>query len=151
MQVKGFGDKSKARLSSYITVEGQSRRGKGPFARKPPSKASEVQPQHGQLTAERREPPPRRPHFFDEGDLDANATRLSLLELIVALAIIGVIALCAVPAFATYRRRASMTSQVVELQVIFRSLRMRAIASYNADVKFTQVAISGRTRFTKTA
>src|SRR5260370_33914028 len=69
-----------------------------------------------------------------------NRSGFSLLALIVALAIIGVLALCAAPAFATYRRRASMTSQVVELQGIFRSLRMRAIASnHNAGVKFTQV------------
>lgn len=68
-----------------------------------------------------------------------NRSGFSLLELIVALAIIGVLALCAVPAFATYRRRASMTSQVVELSGIFRSLRMRAIASnHNAGVKFIQ-------------
>ncbi len=69
-----------------------------------------------------------------------NRNGFSLLEMIVALAIVGVIALCAVPAFGTYRRRASMTSQVVELQGIFRSLRMRAIASgRNAGVKFVQV------------
>jgi prepilin-type N-terminal cleavage/methylation domain-containing protein len=64
----------------------------------------------------------------------------SILEVIVALAIIGALALCAAPAFATYRRRASMTSQVVELQGIFRSLRMRAIASNrHAGVKFVRV------------
>jgi prepilin-type N-terminal cleavage/methylation domain-containing protein len=66
-----------------------------------------------------------------------NRSGFSLLEMMVALAIIGVFALCAAPAFATYRRRASMTSQVVELQGIFRSLRMRAIATnHNAGVKF---------------
>src|SRR5260370_1447773 len=66
-----------------------------------------------------------------------NRSGFSLLELITALAIIGVIALCAAPAFATYRRRASMTSQVAKLQGIFRSLRMRAIASnHHAGVKF---------------
>ena len=64
----------------------------------------------------------------------------SMLEMMVALAIVGALTLCAVPAFATYRRRASMTSQVVELQGIFRSLRMRAVASHrNAGVKFVQV------------
>src|SRR5438105_11462725 len=63
----------------------------------------------------------------------------SVLEIVVVLAIIGAIALCAVPSFATYRRRASMTSQVVELQGIFRSLRTRAIASNrNAGVKFVR-------------
>jgi len=67
-----------------------------------------------------------------------NRSGFSLLEMLVALAIIGVFALCAAPAFATYRRRASMTSQVVALQGIFRSLRMRAIATgHNAGVKFT--------------
>jgi len=69
-----------------------------------------------------------------------NPRGFSILELIAALAIIGILALCAAPAFATYRRRASMTAQVVELQGIFRSLRMRAIASnHHAGVKFTHV------------
>jgi prepilin-type N-terminal cleavage/methylation domain-containing protein len=69
-----------------------------------------------------------------------NPRGFSILELIAALAIIGILALCAAPAFATYRRRASMTAQVVELQGIFRSLRMRAIASNHcAGVKFTHV------------
>ena len=64
----------------------------------------------------------------------------SFLEIVVVLAIIGAIALCAVPSFATYRRRASVTSQAVQLQGIFRSLRTRAIASNrHAGVKFTQV------------
>lgn len=69
-----------------------------------------------------------------------NQSGFSILEMLVALAIIGVLALCAAPAFATYRRRASMTSQVVELRRIFRSLRMRAVATNrNAGVKFVRV------------
>jgi prepilin-type N-terminal cleavage/methylation domain-containing protein len=69
-----------------------------------------------------------------------NQSGFSILEMLVVLAIIGVLALCAAPAFATYRRRASMTSQVVELRGIFRSLRMRAVATNrNAGVKFVRV------------
>jgi prepilin-type N-terminal cleavage/methylation domain-containing protein len=65
---------------------------------------------------------------------------ISLLELIVAVAIIGLIALCTVPAFASYRRRASMISQAVELRGIFRAVRSRAITrSRHAGVKFTRV------------
>lgn len=63
----------------------------------------------------------------------------SALEIVVAVAIIGIIALCAVPAFATYRRRASMSSQVAELRGIFRAVRSRAIATrHHVGVKFTR-------------
>ncbi len=63
----------------------------------------------------------------------------STLEVIIAIAIIGIIALCAVPTFASYRRRASLTSQANELRTIFRAVRARAIArSRHAGVKFTR-------------
>jgi len=64
----------------------------------------------------------------------------SLLELILAVAIIGLIALCAVPSFANYRRRASVISQATELRSIFRAVRSRAITrTCHAGVKFTRV------------
>jgi len=63
----------------------------------------------------------------------------TLIEIMVALAIIGVIAMCAVPALATYRRRASLTSEATELRGIFRTLRSRAIArGKHCGVKFTR-------------
>jgi prepilin-type N-terminal cleavage/methylation domain-containing protein len=65
----------------------------------------------------------------------------SALEIIVAVAIAGLIALCAIPAFANYRRTASMTSQAAELRSIFRAVRSRAVASgHHAGVKFTRTA-----------
>jgi prepilin-type N-terminal cleavage/methylation domain-containing protein len=65
---------------------------------------------------------------------------LSLLEIVIVVAIVGLIALCAVPSFANYRRRASMTSQAAALRGIFRAVRARAIAtSRHAGVKFTRV------------
>lgn len=68
-----------------------------------------------------------------------NRRGFSLLELIVAIAIVGLIAICAVPAFANYRRRASLNSGAAELRGIFRAVRSRAIArSAHAGVKFTR-------------
>jgi prepilin-type N-terminal cleavage/methylation domain-containing protein len=65
---------------------------------------------------------------------------LSLLEIIVALAILGLIAICAVPAFANYRRRVSLNAEAAELRGIFRAVRSRAITrSSHAGVKFTRV------------
>ncbi len=64
----------------------------------------------------------------------------SLFEIVIALAIIGLIALCAMPAFASYRRSASLKSEAAELRTIFRAVRSRAIArGRHAGVKFTQV------------
>lgn len=63
----------------------------------------------------------------------------TLIEIVVVVVIIGIIALCAVPAFATYRRRASMTSEATELRTIFRAARSRAIATaHHVGVKFVR-------------
>jgi prepilin-type N-terminal cleavage/methylation domain-containing protein len=61
----------------------------------------------------------------------------SLLEMVMVIALTALIVLCAMPAFAAYRRRASMISQATELRSIFRSVRARAIARNRAaGVKF---------------
>jgi prepilin-type N-terminal cleavage/methylation domain-containing protein len=65
----------------------------------------------------------------------------SLIELLTVVAIIGLIALCAVPAFANYRRRMSVMAAADQLRGIFRLARSRAIAlNRNVGVKF----IAGR-------
>ena len=64
---------------------------------------------------------------------------LTLLELLAVFAIIGIIAAASMPAFATYRRNASMRSQAAELRGIFRAVRSRAIMrGAHAGVKFTR-------------
>ncbi|MEO6260412.1 MAG: prepilin-type N-terminal cleavage/methylation domain-containing protein [Thermoanaerobaculia bacterium] len=61
----------------------------------------------------------------------------SLIELCVAVAIMGVLVLCAAPAFANYRRRASVVAAAHELRSIVRGVRARAIArNRNCGVKF---------------
>lgn len=63
----------------------------------------------------------------------------TLIELLTVVAIIGILALVAVPAFASYRRRMSVIAATAELRSIFRQTRSRAIATgRNAGVKFTQ-------------
>jgi prepilin-type N-terminal cleavage/methylation domain-containing protein len=65
----------------------------------------------------------------------------SLLELLTVVAIIGTIAVCAVPAFASYRRRMSVLAAAEQLRNIFRLTRQRAITTgHNVGVKF----IAGR-------
>ena len=65
----------------------------------------------------------------------------SLVELLTVVAIIGTIAVCAVPAFANYRRRMSVLAAAEQLRNIFRLTRQRAISSgHNVGVKF----IAGR-------
>ena len=65
----------------------------------------------------------------------------SLLELLTVMAIVGLIALCAVPAFANYRRRVSVMAAADQLRSILRVTRSRAIAAnHNVGVKF----IAGR-------
>jgi len=65
----------------------------------------------------------------------------SLIELLTVVAIIGLFALCAMPAFGTYRRRLAIIAASNELRAIFRQTRSRAIATgHNAGVKF----IAGR-------
>ncbi len=59
--------------------------------------------------------------------------------MIAVVAIIGIVAAAAVPAFATYRRRASMRAEVAELRGILRGVRSRAIMrSAYSGVKFTR-------------
>ena len=63
----------------------------------------------------------------------------SLLELCAVLAVIGVLALCAVPAFASYRRRAAVVAAADELRSILRGVRSRAIARHrHCGVKFVK-------------
>lgn len=68
-----------------------------------------------------------------------NARGVTLLELTAALAILGILALCAVPSFATYRRHASLRAQADQLRSIFRMARSRAIKrNANSGVRFAQ-------------
>ncbi len=68
---------------------------------------------------------------------------ISLIEIVVVLAIVGIVVMAAVPAFATYRRRASMQAQATELRGIFRAVRSRAIMrGTHAGVKFTRAGNS---------
>ena len=63
----------------------------------------------------------------------------SFLEIIAVVAIIGIIAIASAPAFANYRRNASMKAEVAELRGILRSVRSRAIMrGAHAGVKFTR-------------
>jgi prepilin-type N-terminal cleavage/methylation domain-containing protein len=64
---------------------------------------------------------------------------LTLLEIVIVLAIIGIVVAASAPAFANYRRRASMNAEVAELRTILRGIRSRAIAhGMHAGVKFTR-------------
>lgn len=64
---------------------------------------------------------------------------LTLLEILVVLAIVAIVALASVPAFANYRRAASVRAEVAELRGILRAVRSRAIMrSTHAGVKFTR-------------
>jgi len=64
---------------------------------------------------------------------------LTLLEVLTVLAIIGIVAIASAPAFANYRRNASMRAEVAELRGILRAVRSRAIMrSTHAGVKFTR-------------
>jgi prepilin-type N-terminal cleavage/methylation domain-containing protein len=61
----------------------------------------------------------------------------SLIEILVVVTIIGIIALCAIPAFGTLRRRASCAAAANEMRSILRAVRSRAISrGANAGVKF---------------
>ena len=65
----------------------------------------------------------------------------SLIELLAVVAVIGLIALCATPAFFNYRRRMSILAASEQLRNILRLTRSRAVASgHNVGVKF----IAGR-------
>jgi prepilin-type N-terminal cleavage/methylation domain-containing protein len=61
----------------------------------------------------------------------------SIIEILVVITIIGIIALCAIPGFASYRRRSSCLAAGDELRGILRAVRSRAIArGRHAGVKF---------------
>jgi prepilin-type N-terminal cleavage/methylation domain-containing protein len=63
----------------------------------------------------------------------------SLLEILAVIAIVGVLAIATAPAFANYRRNASMKAEVAELRGILRAVRSRAIMrGTHAGVKFTR-------------
>ena len=63
----------------------------------------------------------------------------TLLEIVTTVAIIGVVALVAVPSFAAYRRHASLLAEAEQLRSIFRAARARAIArNANSGVRFAQ-------------
>jgi prepilin-type N-terminal cleavage/methylation domain-containing protein len=63
----------------------------------------------------------------------------TLLEILTAILIVGIIVLCAIPAFAAYRRRASCVAAGNELRAILREVRSRAIArGRNSGVKFVR-------------
>jgi prepilin-type N-terminal cleavage/methylation domain-containing protein len=62
---------------------------------------------------------------------------LTMLEILVVLAIVGVVAIASAPAFANYRRAASLRAEVAEVRGILRAVRSRAIMrSTHAGVKF---------------
>lgn len=64
---------------------------------------------------------------------------ITLIELIVVVAIIGIIALCAIPAFANYRRQASVIAAGNEMRSLLREVRSRAIARGRySGVKFVK-------------
>ena len=64
----------------------------------------------------------------------------SLIEILVVVTIIGIIALCAIPAFGNLRRRASCAAAANEMRSILRAVRSRAITrGVNAGVKFVHV------------
>ena len=66
---------------------------------------------------------------------------LSLIELMIVIAVIGMIAAICFPKMMTLQRRAATRNAAAELRGMFHSLRMRAIARANfAGVKFTKAA-----------
>jgi len=63
----------------------------------------------------------------------------TLLEIIATLAVIGLLLLITVPAFATYRRHASVRAAAFETMAMFREVRQRAITTgRQTGVKFTR-------------
>jgi prepilin-type N-terminal cleavage/methylation domain-containing protein len=66
---------------------------------------------------------------------------ITLIEVVVALTIVGVIAMCAVPAFAAYRRQSSVLAAAHEMRTLLREIRGRAIAHGGySGVKFVRTA-----------
>ena len=68
-------------------------------------------------------------------------TGITLIETAIALTIVGVIALCAVPSFAAYRRQSSVLAAAHEMRTLLREIRFRAIAHGGySGVKFVRTA-----------
>ena len=68
-------------------------------------------------------------------------TGTTLIETVVVLTIIGLIALCAVPSFAAYRRQSSVLAAAHEMRSLLREIRSRAIAHGGySGVKFVKSA-----------
>ena len=68
-----------------------------------------------------------------------NQSGYSLLELLAAIAIIGILCAAAVPAFGTYRRHASVQAAAAETMTMLRNARAQAIAGARPiGIKFTQ-------------
>lgn len=68
-------------------------------------------------------------------------TGFAFIDLIVVLAIVGIIVLCAIPAFAAYRRQSSVLAAAHEMRSLLRAVRSRAIAhDGNCGVKFVKTA-----------
>jgi prepilin-type N-terminal cleavage/methylation domain-containing protein len=64
---------------------------------------------------------------------------ITLIELLVAITIVGVIAMCAVPAFSAYRRQTSVIAAAHEMRSLLREIRSRAIARGRySGVKFVK-------------
>ena len=63
----------------------------------------------------------------------------TLVELLIIIAIIGLVASVAIPSFMSLRRRAAVRSAAAEIRSVFHEVRSRAIARHcNAGVKFTK-------------
>jgi prepilin-type N-terminal cleavage/methylation domain-containing protein len=66
---------------------------------------------------------------------------ITLIETVVALTIVGVVAMCAVPSFAAYRRQSSVLAAAHEMRTLLREIRSRAIAHGGySGVKFVKTA-----------
>ena len=66
---------------------------------------------------------------------------ITLIEIVAALTIVGVIAMCAVPSFAAYRRQSSVLAAAHEMRTLLREIRSRAIAHGGySGVKFVKTA-----------
>jgi len=68
-----------------------------------------------------------------------HASGFSLLETLAAVAIAGIFCAIALPAFATYRRHASVQAAAAETMTTLRNVRAQAISgARNIGIKFTQ-------------
>jgi prepilin-type N-terminal cleavage/methylation domain-containing protein len=64
----------------------------------------------------------------------------TLIELVTAMSIIGLIVACTIPAFTSLRRHAAVRSAAAQMRTLFHQVRLRAIArGHNSGVKFVQI------------